>query len=142
MKCVYGIFEKDKIIYIGSTKNFTKRTKEHKNGINSNSFQPIYQYIRRKCNVFDDCFTIKPIVDVEPETPKNILISLEKDYINLVGLENLLNVCSPEGKKYRATYHKKEKITCKLCDCEIFVHKWVRHVNSQRHQRNMKFFTD
>ena len=114
MKCVYGIFENDKLIYIGSTTNFIERRKQHKrNSFNEKYKPPIYQYIRQKCNVFDECFTIKPIVDVEPETPKDILKSLEKDYINMVGLENLFNVTIPvpewNEEEYNKQYYEKKK---------------------------------
>jgi len=131
---VYYCYHNDVVKYVGSTVNFPKRIKKHKdtcyNLNNAKSNYPLYQYIR-DTDAWDN-FEFKIEYTYHNITRKE-LEKHEAKYILEFELENLLNCCVPgrTGKEYRR--HNKEII--KIKDKQ----KYLKNFDKIKIQKQIKY---
>jgi hypothetical protein len=125
---VYSIVvrETDETLYVGSTKNFPKRCRNHKsNCYNTERKQhniPLYQKLRDLCPMkdnFDESFVFMFLAETENIT-KEEAEKLEYEYIQKYGYENLLNVSRPSTRGI--CEHGRQRRQCRDCEGRAFCH--------------------
>lgn len=96
---IYGIFEDDKIIYIGQTKCFRKRFNNHKscfNDINQKTF--LYNYMRKSKKEGHNLY-IKPIISTEDMNVKHSLTTRDLEAMELAFITLYKPICNYRGVK-------------------------------------------
>lgn len=99
MYIIYKISYKERIIYIGSTKDFHKRICAHKTRCYENSEKSnyaIYQFIRENCEWQDLSFEV--LEEIEDYNDKKEIREVEGDYIRLYR-DSCLNIEIPGRTK-------------------------------------------
>tara|TARA_R110000824_G_scaffold8293_9_gene37417 strand:+ start:2546 stop:2971 length:426 start_codon:yes stop_codon:yes gene_type:complete len=127
--CVYKL-ETPKGLYIGSTKNFKNRKKQHKYCCKARPYV-------NKLLYEDNDFT-KFKFSVLEENPTELL-QTEQKYIDL--LKPKLNAANAYGEKLPHKEYMKEYITRQhYCDCgaTVLLQGRARHLRSLKHKREMK----
>jgi len=133
---VYFCRYNDRVIYVGSTVNFSARLRQHKYdcyNINSNNYNySMYQYIRETDDW--DKFEFKIEYTYHNITKKE-LEKHEAKYILEFGLDNLLNCCVP-GRTPKE-YHQDNKV--KLNEIS---RKYYKNNSERLNKINRKYYLD
>ena len=147
MPCIYGLYENETCIYVGSSKNLNKRMIHHKYWITSSLIsckqyeKPLYQYIRQ----IGGWDKVQYKILEETDKQHNDLLQLEREYIDrlnpsqnivrpYVSYEEKINAIrywQDTNKEYLESKHK-QKFTCEICGGKF------THINRNSHCKTIK----
>jgi hypothetical protein len=151
MPSIYGLFENEICIYVGSSRNVHKRMINHKSNSNCPTHRayqkPLYQYVRQiggwdsiECKILE-----------QTDKQDNELLQLEREYIDRLNPNQ--NIIRPyasyeekingirkwqnENKEYLETLHK-QKFTCEICGGKYTHINKLTHLKTLKHQNSLK----
>ena len=96
---IYGIYEDDKIIYIGYTKNFWQRFSCHKNCFNNKKNKSVLYSYMRKSKELGHNLKIQPIISIKDMKVKKQITKRDLEAMELAFITLYQPICNFQGIK-------------------------------------------